>query len=67
MNKIIYLLLLLSYLLATCDEFYVEIDDNCYHEDDIEFLQGLIDNSQSGENPPQFPRPAPEQPLRPLQ
>ena len=47
MNKIIYLSLLLSYLWAICDEFYVEIDDNCYHEDDIEFLQDIIDTSYS--------------------
>jgi len=43
MNKYIYLLV--SFLFSVCDEPYIEINGDCYHQDDIEFLQRFIDIS----------------------
>ena len=52
MNKILFLLPLISILLAVCEDNEIEYFEQCYHEDDIEFLQGLIDNSQIGGSTP---------------
>ena len=32
----------LSILFAVCEDNEIEYFEQCYHEDDIEFLQGLI-------------------------
>ena len=34
-----------STVIAECDSLYVEIEENCYWEQDIQFLNDLIANS----------------------
>lgn len=44
-HKKIFLIVLLSHLLFPCDNNYIDIDGNCYHQDDLNILNILLDNS----------------------
>ena len=50
--KLFFPLLLINISIWCCEFGYLNINDGCYFKKDIDFLQALIDNSQSGNNPP---------------
>ena len=52
--KIIYIYILISTFIWCCDLNYVEINNECYYKKDLEFLEALIINSQTGSNPPPY-------------
>ena len=48
----ILLILFYTNICWCCDTQYLKINDQCYYNDDINFLKKLILHSQIGQNPP---------------
>ena len=45
-------LFMMNTIIWCCEFGYLEIDGDCYFYKDLDFLEVLIENSQSGNNPP---------------
>ena len=52
MYKILYVTIHASFIFSICEDLYIEIDNQCYYQTDIQFIEQLILNSQNNENSP---------------
>ena len=46
--------ILINAIFSQCDDGYVELNNQCYYQTDLNVLQQFINNSQSGINPPPY-------------